>query len=113
MSGADFLDTNVVAYAYDAKNPRKQQLARQLLKGGVAGRVVISAQVLAEFAAIMLHKASPPATAQAVIEGLDALASIRLILPDAELVRRAYREQVYEANYRSPTFSHRVVNVQS
>src|ERR1035438_9268421 len=94
MSGADFLDTNVVVYAYDGGNPRKQQLARQLLKGGVAGRVVISAQVLAEFAATMLHKASPPATAGAVIEGLDALSSIRLIIPDAELVRRAVEARV-------------------
>jgi predicted nucleic acid-binding protein len=89
MSGADFLDTNVVVYAYDGSNPKKQQLARQLLKGAVTGKVVISTQVLAEFSAIMLHKVSPPATADAVMEGLDALASIRLIIPDAELVRRA------------------------
>ena len=89
MSGADFLDTNVVVYAYDGSNPHKQQVARQLLKGGVAGRTVISTQVLAEFAATMLHKVSPPAAAEAVMEGLDALASIRLTIPDAELVRRA------------------------
>ena len=89
MSDADFLDTNVVVYAYDERDPRKQHLARQLLQGGVAGRVVISTQVLAEFAAIMLHKVSPPATADAVIKALDALASIRLTVPDAELVRRA------------------------
>jgi predicted nucleic acid-binding protein len=89
MSDADFLDTNVVVYAYDESNPRKQQVARQLLKGGVTGRVVISTQVLAEFAATMLHKVSPPAAAGAVMEGLDALTAIRLIVPDAELVRRA------------------------
>jgi predicted nucleic acid-binding protein len=89
MSDADFLDTNVVVYAYDERDPQKQRLARQLLQGGIAGKIVISTQVLAEFAAIMLHKASPPATADAVTEALDALASIRLILPDADLVRRA------------------------
>ena len=89
MSGGDFLDTNVVAYAYDESKPQKQQLARQLLEGGVTGKVVISTQVLAEFAAVMLHKVSPPATANAVMEALDALATIRLIAPDAELVRRA------------------------
>jgi predicted nucleic acid-binding protein len=89
MSDADFLDTNVVVYAYDESNPRKQQVARHLLKGGVTGKVVISTQVLAEFAATMLHKVSPPATAGAVMEGLDALTAIRLIVPDAELVRRA------------------------
>ncbi|MFZ3265361.1 MAG: PIN domain-containing protein [Terriglobales bacterium] len=89
MSAADFLDTNVVVHAYDERDSRKRHLARQLLQGGVAGRVVISTQVLAEFAAIMLHKVSPPATADAVIKALDALASIRLTVPDAELVRRA------------------------
>jgi predicted nucleic acid-binding protein len=89
MSGADFLDTNVVVYAYDDSSPQKQEVARHLLKGGISGKIVISTQVLAEFAATMLHKVSPPATADAVIRGLDALTAIRLILPDPELVRRA------------------------
>ena len=93
MSGADFLDTNVVVYAYDERSPQKQEVARRLLKsgvsGGVSGKIVISTQVLAEFAATMLHKASPPATADAVMRGLEALEAIRLIVPDAELVRRA------------------------
>lgn len=89
MSDADFLDTNVLVYAYDQRDPKKQYRARQLLEGGIAGRVVISTQVLAEFAAIMLDKVSPPANADAVMEALDALAPIRLTIPDAELVRRA------------------------
>jgi predicted nucleic acid-binding protein len=97
MSGADFLDTNVVVYAYDDSSPQKQEVARRLLKGGISGgvsggvsvKIVISTQVLAEFAATMLHKVSPPATADAVMRGLDALTAIRLIVPDAELVRRA------------------------
>lgn len=89
MNGADFLDTNVVVYAYDDSNPRKQEVARGLLKGAVVGKIVISTQVLGEFASTMLHKVSPPATADAVMKGLDALATIRLVVPDAELVRRA------------------------
>jgi len=89
MSGADFLDTNVVVYAYDDSSPQKHEVARHLLKGGITGKIVISTQVLAEFAATMLHKVSPPAPADAVMRGLDALTAIRLIVPDAELVRRA------------------------
>jgi len=89
MNGADFLDTNVVVYAYDDSNPRKQEVARRLLREGVSGKIVISTQVLGEFASTMLHKVSPPATADAVMKGLDALAAIRLVVPDAELVRRA------------------------
>jgi predicted nucleic acid-binding protein len=89
MNGADFLDTNVVVYAYDESNPQKQEVARRLLEGWLSGKIVISTQVLAEFASTMLHRISPPATADAVMRGLEALEAIRLIVPDAELVRRA------------------------
>lgn len=89
MSGADFLDTNVVVYAYDDRSPQKQEVARHLLKGGISGKIVISAQVLAEFAATMLHKVSPAATEAAVMTALDALSNLRVVTPDAELVRRA------------------------
>jgi predicted nucleic acid-binding protein len=89
MSGADFLDTNVVVSAYDDSHPQKRLIARQLIEGGVARKTVISAQVLAEFAATMLHKVSPAATEAAVMTALDALSSLRLVTPDAELVRRA------------------------
>ena len=89
MSGADFLDTNVVVYAYDDRSPQKQEVARLLLKGGVNGKTVVSAQVLAEFAATMLHKVSPAATEAAVMTALDALSNLRVVTPDAELVRRA------------------------
>jgi predicted nucleic acid-binding protein len=89
MSGPDFLDSNVLVYAYDTNHPEKQRVARELLKSGIAGKAVISAQVLAEFAATLLHKISPPANAGAVKKGLDALAPIRMVAPDAELIRRA------------------------
>ncbi|MGB8784467.1 MAG: PIN domain-containing protein [Terriglobales bacterium] len=89
MSGADFLDTNVVVYAYDDRSPQKQEVARHLLKVGISGKTVISAQVLAEFAATMLHKVTPAATEAAVMTALDALSNLRLVAPDSELVRRA------------------------
>ena len=37
----------------------------------------------------MLHMVSPPATETAVMTALDALSNLRLVMPDAELVRRA------------------------
>jgi predicted nucleic acid-binding protein len=89
MTGPDFLDTNVLVYAYDAGEPEKQRVARSLLKRGILGKTVISVQVLAEFAATLLHKISPSAPADAVLKGLDAMAPFRLVTPDAELVRRA------------------------
>jgi len=94
MSAADFLDTNVLVYAYDDRNPQKQEIARALLKGGVSGRSVISAQVLSEFAAALLHKVSPPVSAELVIRALDALAAVRIVSPDSDLARRAVEARV-------------------
>jgi predicted nucleic acid-binding protein len=89
MIGPDFLDTNVVLYAFDAGNPDKQKVSQELLTQAITGRSVISTQVLAEFASAMLHKISPRASAGAVMRGLDALAAIRTIAPDRDQIRRA------------------------
>jgi predicted nucleic acid-binding protein len=90
MNGAEFLDTNVLVYAYDDREPPKQTIARKLLQGAIAGKsFVISSQVVAEFAATLLHKVSVPASPRAVMKGLDVLTAVRLITPDSELIRRA------------------------
>jgi len=89
MPGHDFLDTNILVYAYDMSDPAKQRVAQDLVRKAVAGGLVTSTQVLAEFAATLLHKLSPAPSSQDVIALLDALAPIRLIPPDHEIVRRA------------------------
>lgn len=55
MPGPDFLDTNILVYAYDASGPNKQPVAQELVTRAVAGECVVSAQVLAEFAATLLY----------------------------------------------------------
>jgi predicted nucleic acid-binding protein len=89
MPGPDFLDTNVLVYAYDITDPAKQRIAQDLVRKAVAGGMVISTQVLAEFAATLLHKLRPAPSFEDVIALLDTLAPIRLIPPDGEIVRRA------------------------
>jgi predicted nucleic acid-binding protein len=89
MPGPDFLDTNVLVSAYDVSDPQKQRLAQDLVRRAVAGEMVISTQVLAEFAATLLHKLVPAPSADEVIALLDTLAPIRLIVPDGDTVRRA------------------------
>jgi predicted nucleic acid-binding protein len=59
------------------------------MRRAVAGEFTMSTQVLAEFAATLLHKLSPPPSAQDVTAVLDALGPIPLIVPDADTVRRA------------------------
>jgi predicted nucleic acid-binding protein len=89
MPGPDFLDTNVLVYAYDVTDAAKQRVAQDLVRRAVAGGLVISTQVLAEFAATLLHKLSPAPSSDDVIALLDTLAPIRLIPPDNDIVRRA------------------------
>jgi len=89
MSGHDFLDTNVLVYAYDVCDPGKQSVAQDLVKKAISGEIVASPQVLAEFAATLLHKVSPAASPGDVAAILDALGPIKLVKPDGETVRRA------------------------
>ena len=89
MPAPEFLDSNVLVYAYDPTDKQKQNAARDLVRRALAGEILISTQVLAEFCAVLLHKMSPPAAAKNVAAVLDALGPIRVIQPDAGMVRRA------------------------
>jgi len=89
MSVPDFIDSNILVYAYDVTDPAKQQAAQALIRKAVAGGFVISTQVLAEFAATLLHKVVPTPSSETVVSLLDALAPIPLITPDGDMVRRA------------------------
>lgn len=89
MTAPEFLDTNVLVYAYDPSDPTKQKVAQDLVRRAVAGEILISSQVLAEFATTLLHKLSPAASPHEVLALLDALGPIKIVAPDAEMVRRA------------------------
>jgi len=89
MNGVDFLDTNVLVYAYQYTDSRKQRIAQDLVRRAVAERWVTSSQVLAEFAVTLLYKFSQPPTAGELNEILDRLEPMKLVLPDIEIVRRA------------------------
>lgn len=84
-----FLDTNILVYAWDAKDQRKQSIARGLVRRALVGEGVVSQQVLGEFAAVLLHRMKPAAPASDVLQALDSLANIRLVPSGAGVVRRA------------------------
>lgn len=89
MSAPEFLDTNILVYAYDSSAPKKQVIAQRLVRAALAGQSVVSVQVLAEFSATLLHKLSPALRPNDVALLLDAFGPIKVISPDAEMVRRA------------------------
>ena len=89
MPGPDFLDTNILVYAYDSSDSQKRRIAQELVLRALNGEMVISAQVLAELAATLLHKISPAAQPDEVNAIIDALSPIKAIAPDVEIIRRA------------------------
>ncbi len=89
MNGPDFLDTNIFVYAYAPADARKQKIAQGIVGKALSGEGVASSQVMAEFAAALLHKVACPMRPEEVLIALDALGPMRLIHPDHEMVRRA------------------------
>lgn len=89
MIAPEFLDTNVLVYAYDAGEPRKQKIAQSLVRRALAGEIAASSQVLAEFAATLLHKMAPAVKPEDLIALLNALEPIKLIPLDGDIVQRA------------------------
>lgn len=89
MNGPDFLDSNILVYANDDSDPRKKKIAQDLIKRAVLGEMVVSTQTLAEFSATLLHKFPRQFSPDDVVGILDVLAPIRLVIPDAGVVRRA------------------------
>ena len=89
MSAPDFLDTNVLVYAYDRVDRSKQLAAQKLVAAALNGAASISVQVLAELSVTLLHKASPPLRPEQMTVILDAIAAIPLVAPDREIVQRA------------------------
>ena len=61
MTDRDFLDSNILVYAYDRDQPQKQALAQTLLISGIENETsVVSAQVLSEFFAVATRRIPAP-----------------------------------------------------
>lgn len=60
MSGRYFLDTNILAYCFDASAPAKRTRANHLVREGLERRsAVISYQIVQEFINVALKKFQP------------------------------------------------------
>jgi predicted nucleic acid-binding protein len=84
---SDFLDTNVVVYAFDTADPEKQRAAVDVLESG--RRLVVSTQVLAETWWVLTHRLERPLSEDTAAEVIDELCRLPVVSTDADLVRRA------------------------
>ncbi len=87
MSAKVFLDTNVIAYAFDGSAPEKQQRARELMAGRDWG---VSWQVVQEFANLALHRFTVPMKPNDLADFLDLVLWPHCVaVPSAALFRMA------------------------
>ena len=77
----------MLVYAYDAIARPKQGLNQEILSKRSRARIGSFVQVLAEFAAILLHKLMPPVRPADVILILDGMAAMKSLAPMENLVR--------------------------
>jgi predicted nucleic acid-binding protein len=88
MTGRQFIDTNVLVYAFDRADPRKRATAQSVLAAAEPDTSVVSAQVLNEFYVTVTRKLAQPLAvgpARAAVRGMTALDVVPLT---GELVLR-------------------------
>lgn len=90
MSDKVFLDTNVLVYAYDKSEPRKQHKAQTLLAEGIEREnAVISAQVLGEFFIVVTRRLTIPLSVDEAGHLIDLLSALPVVEVDLQLVKQA------------------------
>ena len=98
-----FLDSNVLVYAIDVSDKRKNEIATSIVEdalGELTG-YAIAVQTLSEFVNVAIGKLKKPHSE--VAEFLESYKAIPLICPDAEIVSRGleiknrYDIQFYDA----------------
>jgi predicted nucleic acid-binding protein len=93
MIGRRFLDTNVLVYAYDPSEPKKQFRAQEILREGFAQGDAISTQVLGEFFVTVTRKIRTPLPVPDAAELLERLALLPVVSIDWPTVWQAVAMQ--------------------
>ena len=90
MLDSNFIDTNILVYAYDTNDPAKQEYAQQLLRNCISDdTAVLSAQVLSEFFTVVTTCIPDPLSVEEAEQVLDILNILPVVEIDYRLVRRA------------------------
>ena len=85
-----FIDTNVLVYRYDSRDPVKQLRAQELVKSGIENQTaVVSAQVLGEFFTTVTRKIQIPLSTEEAQAAVDLISTLTVVALDLGLVRRA------------------------
>ncbi len=88
-SGRVFLDTNVLVYLFDTRDPTKQHRAQSLLREIPSASLVVSAQVLGEFYWATTRKLPTPLDHGTAESAVARFSRLRVVAVDRQLVRDA------------------------
>ena len=101
MSDKVFFDSNILIYAYDTRDPNKQDQAQALLlKATQSQTAVLSAQVLGEFFVVVTRKIPQPMSSSEAAEVIAELGAWEVMPLDFALVQRAIvTQQKYGTSY--------------
>ncbi len=90
MKDRVFLDTNILVYAYDRSDLRKQAIAQQLLMNGMENEsAVLSVQVLGEFFTVVTRRIKRPMNPAEAREAIELFSNLIVQEIDLGLVQRA------------------------
>jgi len=86
----DFLDTNILVYAYDTHELGKQKTAQQIVKTALLEETgALSAQVLSEFFVVVTRKVASPLAAEEARMVLSLFRKMPVLDIDGDLVEAA------------------------
>lgn len=101
MKDKGFLDTNILVYAYDRRDPAKQLKAQALLEQGIHDEnVSLSTQILSEFFVVITRRIQTPLSVDEAAEVIESLSIIPVAEVDRAMVKRAIEtHQRYGISY--------------
>jgi predicted nucleic acid-binding protein len=90
MRDKAFLDTNILVYAYDQHEPRKQRIAQELITDGLEKeKLFLSVQVLGEFFNVVTRHIPQPMTSDQAQEIITIISYLPVQEIDLAMVNRA------------------------
>ena len=101
MKDRVFLDTNILVYAYDRHDPRKQGIAQSLLIDGMENEsAALSVQVLGEFFNVVTRQIKQPMTTDEAKEAIELFSNLLIQEIDLAMVERAIdTHKIYRISY--------------
>ena len=89
MAGRAFVDTNVLQYLCDVREPVKGRVAEETLRSLKLGELVLSTQVLQEFVWNVTRKLDPPLPPEEAAQAVAELARNPVVTLDPPLILAA------------------------